>query len=130
LIVAFDTEAAESALNATADWPQSKRIPIIALDASESILNAIAEGRITSTLYDDAYEDGYEAIHRLAMYCHTDDAGMPTPGFGKIHRSGEIVQKSNVADVRRRMDVASKDGGSMRQMHLSSREFNASLLAH
>jgi ribose transport system substrate-binding protein len=130
LIVAFDTEAAESALKATADWPESKRIPIIALDASESILNAIAEGRIASALFNDTYEDGYDAIRQLAMYCHTDDAGLPIPGLGKIPRSGEIVQKSNVADIRRRMDIASKVGDSIPQVHLSSREFNASLLAH
>jgi ABC-type sugar transport system substrate-binding protein len=102
LLVAFDTKSAESALKAMATWPESKRIPIVAFDPSAVVLDAIEDGRVTSALLNDPYQDGYEAIERLAIYSRADEAALPIPGFGYIPRNGEIIRKANVADIRRR----------------------------
>jgi ribose transport system substrate-binding protein len=130
LIIAFDIEAAESAIKATAAWPESKRIPIIALDSSELVLDAIEDGRVSSTIFNDPYQDGYEAIRRLAIYARDDDTALPTPGCGNIPLSGEIVRKSNIADIRGRIPGSVKHDSRTAQLHLSSAESNASLLAH
>jgi ribose transport system substrate-binding protein len=102
LLVAFDTKAAESALKAMATWPESERIPIVAVHPSVALLDAIEDGRVTSALLNDPYQDGYEAIERLAIYSRADEAALPIPGFGYIPRNGEIIRKANVADIRRR----------------------------
>ncbi len=128
LIVAFDVEAAESAIAAAASQPEAERIPIIALDTSEIVLDAIEDGRVSSAVFNDAYADGYEAIQRLALYSREDEAGLPTPGFGTIPRCGEIVQKSNVADVRGRMAIRHNEAGVSAQLHLSSAEVPGGLL--
>ena len=128
LIVAFDVEAAELAIKATASRPESERIPIVTLDTSEIVLDAIEDGRVSSAVFNDVYEDGYEAVRRLAMYSREDEAGLPTPGCGTFPRNGEIVSRSNVADVRGKMAIPVKEVSGAPQLHLSSAEVNASLL--
>jgi ribose transport system substrate-binding protein len=102
LLVAFDVKSAESALEAMTTWPESKRIPIVAFDPSVAVLDAIEDGRVTSAVLNDPYQDGYEAIERLAIYSRADATALPIPGFGYIPRNGEIIRKANVADIRRR----------------------------
>ncbi|HEX4414077.1 MAG TPA: substrate-binding domain-containing protein [Lacipirellulaceae bacterium] len=128
LIVAFDVAAAEAAIKTMVSQPASECIPIIALDSSDSILDAIESGHVSLALFNDAYEDGYEAIGRVAKYSHDDELSLPAPGWGSSLRCGEIVRKSNVADIRSRLATPLNAGSEPPQLHLSSAEVNASLV--
>lgn len=128
LIVAFDVASAEAAIRATASQPDSACTPIYALDSSNAILDAIEAGRVSLALLNDPYEDGYEAVGRAAKYCHADDLSLPSPGCGSALRSGEIVEKSNVAEIRSRLATPRYDSSSPTQLHLSSAAVNASLV--
>jgi ribose transport system substrate-binding protein len=99
-IVAFDTNAAESAMRELAKL--ARRVPIIAFDPSAAILDAIDEGRVCSAIYEDPYRDGYEAIQRLSIYGRAEKTALPVPGLGRVPLRGEVVRKENLAEFRQR----------------------------
>ena len=102
LIVAFDTGAAETAVQAFATLPRTRRVPIIAFDPSGAVLDAIDDGRVCSAIFDDPYRDGYAAIERLGVYSRVSAEELPAPGHGSFPLVGEVVRKENLADFRRR----------------------------
>jgi ABC-type sugar transport system substrate-binding protein len=102
-IVTFDAPAAEAALKVLATIPNSRRLPIVALDSSRAILDAIADGGVFAAVYHDAYRDGYTAIERLNYYCHTDAEGLPKRGYGSFSINADVVRKENIASYRPRV---------------------------
>jgi ABC-type sugar transport system substrate-binding protein len=102
-IVAFDAPAAEAALKVLSSIPNSRRLPIVALESSRTILDAIADGSLFAAVYHDAYRDGYTAIERLDFYCHADGESLPKRGYGHLSINAEVVRKENVASYRPRL---------------------------
>jgi ribose transport system substrate-binding protein len=101
IVIAFDTEAAEAAIDSFGAQRQTARIPIIAFDPNSDVLDAIDDGRVDLAIYDDPYRKGYEAIERLALYCH-EGAVLPVPGRGSVPLVGEVVRKANLDSFRQR----------------------------
>jgi ABC-type sugar transport system substrate-binding protein len=101
-IIALDARAAESALKALAAMSYPRLVPIFSFDLNGAILDAIEDGRVCSAIFDDPYRSGFTAIQRLAAYRRTDKYSLPVPGHGSDFLVGEVVNKENVADFRRR----------------------------
>jgi ribose transport system substrate-binding protein len=101
IVIAFDTAAAEAAINSFGVQRQTTHVPIIAFDPNSEILDAIDDGRVELAIYDDPYRKGYEAMERLALYCH-EGAILPAPGRGSVSLVGEVVRKENVDSFRKR----------------------------
>jgi ribose transport system substrate-binding protein len=103
LIIAFDSKAAESALKALAARSETRRVPMIAFEPNQAIFDAIDDGRVWSAIFDDPYRSGFTAIQRLGDYHGADKTTLPVPGYGTFFLRSEVVQKENLADVRRRI---------------------------
>ncbi len=102
LIVAFDCEAAESALKAQTALSTTRHAPIVAFDPSAAILDAIDDGRVSSAVFNDPYLSGFAAIKRLGFLSHSDTNALPVPGRGNDILVSEEVRKENLADFRQR----------------------------
>jgi ABC-type sugar transport system substrate-binding protein len=106
-IVAFDAEAAEYVLKASATQTKTERVPIVAFDSNGAIFDAIDDGRVCGAIFDDPYRIGFAAIRRLSAYSRANRAGLPMPGHGSEFLFSEVVRKENLADFRRRTSVVS-----------------------
>jgi ABC-type sugar transport system substrate-binding protein len=102
-IVAFDAPAAEAAIKVIASTSSARRLPIVALDSSRAILDAISDGSVFAAVYHDAYRDGYMAIERLNYYCHADAESLPKRGYGHLSINADVVRKENIASYRPRV---------------------------
>jgi ribose transport system substrate-binding protein len=103
-IVALDRTAAEAALNALTARSETPHVPIIAFDPDQAIFDAIDDGRLCAAVFDDPYRSGFTAIQRLGAYRGQDKETLPVPGYGSYALVSEVVQKENLADIRRRLD--------------------------
>ena len=102
-IVALDAGAAESMLKAMASRSTTSSLPIIAFDTTTAILDAVDDGRVLATLFDDPYHSSFTAIQRLTMFRIADPDTLPAPGHGMYYLNSEVVFKENTASVRRRV---------------------------
>jgi ABC-type sugar transport system substrate-binding protein len=103
-VVALDAQAAESALKALAAQSPIGNVPIIAFEPNKAIFDAIQDGRVSSAIFDDPYRSGFTAVERLRHYRETEKFALPVPGYGNFYLYSEVVQKENVAAIRRRLE--------------------------
>ena len=119
-IVAFDSKSAEAALDALDAQAKKRCVPIVAFDPSEAVFDAIGDGRVQSAIFHDPYRSGFAAIERLGVYRAADKDSLPIPGHGSYLLVSEVVQKENLAEIRRRLDrcgSGSKIGASPTGAH-------------
>ena len=102
-IVALDARAAEAMLKAMASRSTTSTLPIIAFDPSAAILDAVDDGRVLATIFDDPYYSSFTAIQRLTVFRSAGSDTLPAPGHGMYYLNSEVVFKENTASVRRRM---------------------------
>lgn len=101
-IIAFDSQASDLAADALSQPTRPRQLSVIAFEPNTKVLEAIDSERVSFALYDDPYRQGYEAVERLAQYCHGDNTALPLPGYGSNPLLGEVVNKDNLKDFRRR----------------------------
>jgi ABC-type sugar transport system substrate-binding protein len=105
-IVAVDFKAAVFAIKTLAAQSEARRVPIIAFEPNDFIFDAIEDGRVSSAIFDDPYRSGFTAIERLETYRGKGDGSLPVPGYGSFFLFSEVVQKDNLAEIRRRTNIA------------------------
>lgn len=101
-VIAFDQSASELVADTLAQTVHSNLPNVIAFEPTAKVLDAIESGRVSFTVYNDPYRQGYEVVERLSMYCTGDETALPVPGHGSSALFGEIVDKHNLAEFRRR----------------------------
>lgn len=101
-VVAFDQSASDLVADTLAHAVHSNLPNVIAFEPTAKVLDAIESGRVSFTVYNDPYRQGYEVVERLSMYCTGDETALPVPGHGSSALFGEIVDKHNLAEFRRR----------------------------
>lgn len=101
-IVACDQPASDLVADTLAKAAQSHPPIVVAFEPTAKVLDAIESGRVSFTIYNDPYRQGYEVVERLSMYCTGDETALPVPGHGSSALFGEIVDKHNLSEFRRR----------------------------
>jgi len=95
-IVAIDRRAAECVLAIRKELPSSRYVPLFALDANEETLDAIEGGRMYSTVVNDPFFCGYEAVRRLKIYASKSEPELPRAGRGETFLTGETILKPDI----------------------------------
>lgn len=85
------------------------KVKLVTFDTLDATLDGVADGSISSTIAQDPYKYGYEAITMLDSLCRGDARYMPLVGRGAIHVSVEPINNENVEEFRKRMKARSEN---------------------
>lgn len=78
-------------------------LKVIAFDAAEETLNAVAEGNIHATIAQDPYLYGYEAVRMLASLNNGHESQLPLVGGGAVNVLTQAIGKEDVDAFREKL---------------------------
>jgi len=101
-----------SILKALSDANQLGKVQIVGFDANESTLDGVEAGTVYTSVIQDAYGIGFQAIRTLADVTRGDKR-FAVPMFPTVYLSADPATKANVAAVKQ--DLERKRSGHTRE---------------
>lgn len=94
-------------LSAVKDAGLEGKMPIVAFDEEDAVLQGIVDGHITATVVQQPYEFGYQSVRVLAALARGEDPGIPDNEI--VNVPVKVVHKDNVREFWD--DLKAKVGG-------------------
>lgn len=83
-----------------ASFTRRARLELVTFDASESALAAVERGDALAVLVDNPFQQGYQAVNRLARYCRGSELALPVPGRGSVNVPACVIRRRDAAQAR------------------------------
>jgi ABC-type sugar transport system substrate-binding protein len=74
-------------------------VKLITFDRSDAALAAVEAGSMYAVIGDDPFQQGYQAVDRLASFCREGEMSFPAPGRGHVHVPASVVRKQDAVEL-------------------------------
>jgi ribose transport system substrate-binding protein len=74
-------------------------VKLITFDRSDAALAAVEAGSVYAVIGDDPFQQGYQAVARLASFCREGEMSFPAPGRGHVNVPASVVRKQGAVEL-------------------------------
>ena len=92
-IVDLGDRANRSSIAVLASIAEDTGVKLITFDRSDAALAAVEAGRVFAVIGDDPFQQGYQAVDRLANFCREGEMSFPAPGRGQVNVPASVVRQ-------------------------------------
>jgi ABC-type sugar transport system substrate-binding protein len=93
-----DRMEGRSSIAALATTADATGVKLITFDRSDAALAAVEEGSVYAVIGDDPFQQGYQAIDRLADFCREGEISFPARGRGHVNVPASVVRQHGAAE--------------------------------
>jgi len=94
-----DRAQGRSSIAALATTAVAAGVKLVTFDRSDAALAAVDAGSVYAVIGDDPYQQGYQAIDRLANFCREGEMSFPARGRGHVNVPASVVRQHAAAEL-------------------------------
>ncbi len=94
-----DRAEGRSSIAALATTAEAAGVKFLTFDRSDAALAAVEAGSVYAVISDDPYQQGYQAIDRLANFCREGEMSFPARGRGRVNVPASVVRQHGAAEL-------------------------------